>query len=162
MLAATPIPIMWAVLFGRRSLLDDTGRPFTIYVKMCGPQRLWPRLTDIVTGQVFKSLAVREWEGLDRLSQIGLRVAQRMALFEEGLFWRRSAIVVREVPPPASLSEMVCSGLWAKLSLTDRHAIFDAIARIIDRIHAAGFACAESRLGTFIRNAWQLGDGSSG
>ena len=125
----------------KTELLDDTGRPFTIYVKMCwGRRRLWPRLTDIVTGQVFKSLAVREWEGLDRLSQIGLRVAQRMALFEEGLFWRRSAIVVREVPPPASLSEMVCSGLWAKLSLTDRHAIFDAIARIIDRIHAAGFA----------------------
>jgi hypothetical protein len=97
-------------------------------------------MTDILTGQVFKSLAIREWQGLDRLSQIGLRVPQRMAVFEEGLFWRRSAIIVREVPPPTSLSELVCSGVWAKMPVTDRHAIFGAIARTIERIHAAGFA----------------------
>jgi hypothetical protein len=122
-------------------LNDDTGRPFTVYVKLSwGRRRWWPRLTDILSGQVLKSLAVREWQGLERLSQIGLRVPQRMALFDEGLFWRRSAIIVREVPPPISLSEMVCSGVWTRLPITDRCAIFEAIARMIERIHAAGFA----------------------
>lgn len=125
----------------RTELRDDTDRTFAIYIKMSwGRRRWWPRMTDILTGQVFKSLAIREWQGLDRLSQIGLRVPQRMALLEEGLFWRRSAIIVREVPPPASLSELVCSGVWAQMPVTDRHAIFGAIARTIERIHAAGFA----------------------
>ncbi len=125
----------------KTELRDDTDRSFTIYIKMSwGRRRWWPRMTDILAGQVFKSLAIREWQGLDRLSQIGLRIPQRMALFEEGLFWRRSAIIVREVPPPASLSELVCSGVWAQMPVTDRHAIFGAIARTIDRIHAAGFA----------------------
>jgi hypothetical protein len=125
----------------KTELRDDTDRSFTIYLKMSwGRRRWWPRMTDMLTGQVFKSLAIREWQGLDRLSQIGLRVPQRMAVFEEGLFWRRSAIIVREVPPPASLSELVCSGVWAKMPVTDRHAIFGAIARTIERIHSAGFA----------------------
>lgn len=125
----------------KTELEDDTGRSFTVYIKMSwGRRRLWPRLTDILAGQAFKSLAIREWQGLERLSQIGLRVPQRMALFEEGLFWRRSAIIIREVPPPASLSEMVCSGVWTRLPVTDRYAIFEAIARMVERIHAAGFA----------------------
>jgi hypothetical protein len=125
----------------KTELKDDTDRAFTIYIKMSwGRRRWWPRMTDILTGQVFRSLAIREWQGLERLSQIGLRVPQRMALFEEGLFWRRSAIIVREVPPPSSLSDLVCRGVWAQMSVPDRHAIFGAIARTIERIHAAGFA----------------------
>ncbi len=125
----------------KTELQDETGRSFTVYVKLSwGRRRWWPRLTDIFAGQVFKSLAVREWQGLERLSQIGLRVPQRMALFDEGLLWRRSAIIVREVPPPASLSQMVCTGVWAQLPVTDRHAIFETIARMIERIHADGFA----------------------
>jgi hypothetical protein len=122
-------------------LRDDTGRPFTAFVKMSwGRRRWWPRMPDIIAGQVFKSLAVREWEGLDQLSQIGLRVPQRMAIFDEGVFWRRSAIIVRAVPPPASISEMVSSGAWAQLPRTERHAIFEAVARMLDRIHAARLA----------------------
>jgi len=122
-------------------LQDDTGQPFTVFVKMSwGRRRWWPRLTDIFTGQVFKSLAVREWQGLDQLSQVGLRVPQRLALFEEGLFWKRSAIIVRAVPPPVSISDMVCSGTWAQLPRSDRHAIFEAVARMLDCIHAAGLA----------------------
>ena len=38
-------------------LRDDTGRPFTAFVKMSwGRRRWWPRLTDIIAGQVFQSL----------------------------------------------------------------------------------------------------------
>lgn len=124
-----------------RELLDDTGRPFTAYVKVSwGRRRWWPRMTDIVTRQAFKSLAVREWEGLDQLSQIGLRVPQRMALFDEGLLWKRSAIILRAVPPPASLSDMLTGGTWAQLPRVERQAIFEAVARTLDRIHDAGLA----------------------
>lgn len=125
----------------RTELRDDAGQPFNAFVKMSwGRRRWWPRLTDIRAGQVFKSLAVREWEGLGHLSHVGLRVPQRMAVFDEGLFWRRSAIIVRAVPPLASISEMVCSGAWVQLPRIDRHAIFDAVARMLDDIHAAGLA----------------------
>jgi len=136
---ATPHHVGRAVW--KTQLEDDTGRPFTVFIKMSwGRRRWWPRLTDILAGQVFKSLAVREWQGLERLSQIGLRVPQRMALFDKGLFWKRSAIIVREVPPPVSLSEMVCRGTWAQMPVTDRHAIFEAVSRMIDRIHSSGLA----------------------
>jgi hypothetical protein len=125
----------------KTELRDDTGRPFTAFVKMSwGRRRWWPRLTDILTGQVFESLALREWQGLDQLSQIGLRVPQRMALFDEGVFWRRSAIILRAVPPPASVSEMIVTGMWAQLPRDDRQAIFHAVARVLDRIHDAGLA----------------------
>jgi hypothetical protein len=136
---ATPHHVGRAVW--KTELQDDTGRPFNVFVKMSwGRRRWWPRLTDIFAGQALTSLAVREWQGLDRLSKIGLRVPQRLALFDEGLLWKRSAIIVREVPPPASLSEMVCGGVWAQLPVTDRHAIFEAVSRMVDRIHAAGLA----------------------
>jgi hypothetical protein len=125
----------------RTELQDDTGGTFSAYVKMSwGRRRWWPRLTDIVAGQVFESFAIREWQGLDQLSQLGLRVPQRIALFEEGFLWRRSAIIVRAVPPPLSISEMVCSGAWSQLPRSDREAIFESVARVLSRIHMAGLA----------------------
>ncbi len=129
-------------------LRDDTDNPFTVFIKMSwGRRRWWPRLTDILTGQVFESLALREWHGLEQLNQIGLRVPQRMALFDEGVLYRRSAIILRAVPPPASISDMVLSGTWAQLPRHDRHAIFEAVARVLDQIHDAGLAwrCISSR-----------------
>jgi hypothetical protein len=132
----------------KTELQDDTGGSFSAYVKMSwGRRRWWPRMTDVVSGQVFKSFAVREWDGLEQLSQLGLRIPQRIALFDEGLLWRRSAIVIRAVPPPYSISEMICRGIWSELPRTDRQAIFDAVARVLDRIHEAGLAwrCISSR-----------------
>ena len=125
----------------KAELRDDTDSPFTVFIKMSwGRRRWWPRLTDILTGQVFESLALREWHGLEQLNQIGLRVPQRMALFDEGVLFRRSAIILRAVPPPASISDMVLSGTWAQLPRHDRHAIFEAVARVLDQIHDAGLA----------------------
>ena len=132
----------------KAELRDDTDSPFTVFIKMSwGRRRWWPRLTDIRTGQVFESLAQREWQGLQQLNQVGLRVPQRMALFDEGFLFRRSAIILRAVPPPASISDMVLSGAWAQLPRHDRHAIFDAVARVLDQIHDAGLAwrCISSR-----------------
>lgn len=132
----------------KTELRDDTDRPFTAFIKMSwGRRRWWPRMPDILSGQVFESLALREWHGLDRLSQIGLRVPQRMALFDEGILWRRSAIILRAVPPPVSISEMVASGAWAQLPRRDRHAIFEAVALMLDKMHDAGLAwrCISSR-----------------
>jgi hypothetical protein len=132
----------------KAELRDDTDNPFTVFIKMSwGRRRWWPRLTDILAGQVFESLALREWHGLEQLNQIGLRVPQRMALFDEGALFRRSAIILRAVPPPASISDMVLSGTWAQLPHHDRHAIFEAVARVLDQIHDAGLAwrCISSR-----------------
>jgi hypothetical protein len=132
----------------KAELRDDTDSPFTVFIKMSwGRRRWWPRLTDILTGQVFESLALREWHGLEQLNQVGLRVPQRMALFDEGVFYRRSAIILRAVPPPASISDMVLSGTWVQLPRHDRHAIFGAVARVLDQIHDAGLAwrCISSR-----------------
>jgi hypothetical protein len=132
----------------KAELRDDTDSPFTVFIKMSwGRRRWWPRLTDIRTGQVFESLALREWHGLEQLNQVGLRVPQRMALFDEGVFYRRSAIILRAVPPPASISDMVLSGTWCQLPRHDRHAIFEAVARVLDQIHDAGLAwrCISSR-----------------
>ena len=132
----------------KAELRDDTDSPFTVFIKMSwGRRRWWPRLTDILTGQVFESLALREWRGLEQLNQVGLRVPQRMALFDEGVLYRRSAIILRAVPPPASISDMVLSGTWARLPCHDRHAIFEAVSRVLDQIHDAGLAwrCISSR-----------------
>ena len=132
----------------KAELRDDTDNPFTVFIKMSwGRRRLWPRLPDIVAGQVFESLALRKWRGLEQLNQVGLRVPQRLALFDEGVLYRRSAIILRAVPPPASISDMVLSGTWAQLPRHDRHAIFEAVARVLDQIHDAGLAwrCISSR-----------------
>ena len=144
-------------------LRDDTGCPFTAFIKTSwGRRRWWPRLTDIIAGQVFQSLAVREWHGLEQLSQIGLRVPQRMALFDEGLLWRRSALICCAVPAAASISDMVCSGAWGQLPRADRHAIFEAVVRMLDRIHAAGLAWRGVCCATSIRNVFRRADGSFG
>ena len=47
---------------------------------------------------------------------------------------------MRAVPAAASISDMVCSGAWGQLPRADRHAIFEAVVRMLDRIHAAGLA----------------------
>ena len=57
-----------------------------------GRRRWWPRLSDVRTGQVFQSLAVREWEGLKTFERLRLQVPERLALLEEGVLWKRSAL----------------------------------------------------------------------
>jgi hypothetical protein len=124
-----------------RTELKRDGKSFTVFIKLSwGRRRWWPRLPDIRAGQVFKSLAVREWEGLDAFEQLGLNVPQRLALFEEGLLWKRSALVLNAVPPAASLSDMILEGSWLRLSASDRRRILEVCARTVWRIHSSGWA----------------------
>jgi hypothetical protein len=117
------------------------GKTFTAFVKLSwGRRRWWPRLADIRTGQVLKSLAVREWDGLAVFERLGLHVPERLAILEEGLLWKRSALVLRAVPPPASLSEMILDGNWLCLPLEDRRVIFAELARTLCRLHQSGWA----------------------
>lgn len=90
---------------------------------------------------------MREWMGLAQLAKFGLRVPQRLALFEEGLFWKRSAIILRAVPPPASISDMVANGTWAQLSLDERRSLLNSVLATLGRIHDAGFGwrCISTR-----------------
>jgi len=122
-------------------LRGTDGKLVTAFVKLSwGRRRWWPRLADIRSGQVFMSLAVREWEGLGVFEQLGLHVPERLAILEEGLLWKRSALIVKSVPPPASLSEMILNGAWLALPLEDRRRILEQVAQALLRIHAAGWA----------------------
>jgi hypothetical protein len=117
------------------------GQSLTAYVKLSwGRRRWWPRLADIRTGQVLKSLAVREWEGLEAFERLGFHVPERLSLFEEGLLWKRSALILLAVPPPVCLSDMILQGSWLHLPSDDRHSILEEVARTLYRIHASGWA----------------------
>jgi hypothetical protein len=125
----------------KTELRGADGETFTAFVKLSwGRRRWWPRLSDIRTGQVFKSLAVREWEGLAVLERLGFHVPERMAILEEGLLWKRSALILRAVPPPASLSDMILDGRWLSQAVEDRRSILDEVARTLCRMHKLGWA----------------------
>src|SRR5262245_8876598 len=48
-------------------LEDATGGRVRAFVKLnWGRRRLWPRMNDIKAGQVFQTLPVREWRGIER------------------------------------------------------------------------------------------------
>jgi hypothetical protein len=125
----------------KTELRGAEGEIFTAFVKLSwGRRRWWPRLSDIRTGQVLKSLAVREWEGLTVLERLGFHVPERMAILEEGLLWKRSALIIKAVPPPASLSDMILDGSWLSLPLEDRSLILEEVARALCRMHKSGWA----------------------
>ena len=125
----------------KTELRGADGRVFTAFVKLSwGRRRWWPRLSDLRTGQVLKSLAVREWEGLAVLERLGFYVPERMAILEEGLLWKRSAVILKAVPPPASLSDMILDGSWRSLPLEDRSLILEEVARTLRRMHKSGWA----------------------
>jgi Lipopolysaccharide kinase (Kdo/WaaP) family len=125
----------------RTELAQADGKTMTVFIKLSwGRRRWWPRLPDMRAGQVFKSLATREWEGLDVFTRLGLNVPERLAMFEEGLLWKRSALVLKAVPPAASLSDMILDGGWLRLSASDRRRILESCARTLWRIHSSGWA----------------------
>ncbi|MBW3539925.1 MAG: lipopolysaccharide kinase InaA family protein [Planctomycetes bacterium] len=122
-----------------RTLPFEDGRVERVFVKLYRNRpRLWPRIKDLRTGQAFQSLPLREWRGLARLARLGLCVSERLALYQDGLWWRRAAVVVRAVPGEGSLDEWLASGRWQRLGPRDRGGILDAVVEATCRIHAAG------------------------
>jgi hypothetical protein len=122
-------------------LRGTRGETFATYFKLSwGRRRWWPRMSDIRTGQVLQSLAVREWEGLSVFRRLRLQVPERLALLEEGLLWKRSALILKAVPPPASISDMILDGSWLRLPLEDRHMILEELAQALCRMHRGGWA----------------------
>ena len=119
-------------------LADENG-PFVAYFKLNWERpRVWPRMTDIVTGQALQNLAEREWRGIGALESLGFLVPERLALFEDGGVRRRAAVVVREVPPRLSLQNMLKDGTWAQLSDEDRRSLMLAVNQTLARISSAG------------------------
>jgi hypothetical protein len=121
-------------------LADAAGQPVRVYIKLnWGRRRLWPRMNDLKSGQVFQTLPVREWRGIERVEQLGIGAPERLGLFESR-GWSlsfRAAIVVREVPPPASVDAMLQSGAWHALAPRQQGAILDAMVATLHRLHAA-------------------------
>jgi hypothetical protein len=121
------------------TLEEETGQPLWVFIKkQTGRLRLIPRLTDLKTGQVFHSLPRREWDGIERLSSVGLHVPERLALYHEGLFFFRAAIVLREVPPRQSVDAMLRNGTWFRLASSEQDSILDAMVSTMETIHQAG------------------------
>ena len=122
------------------TLEEETDLPLRVFIKkQAGRLRLFPRLTDLKTGQVFHSLPQREWGGIERLASMGLNVPKRLALFHEGLFFFRAAIVLREVPPRLSIGQMLRNGTWSRLNHPEQDSLLDAMVSTMETIHQAGF-----------------------
>lgn len=128
----------------RRTVWETTlsrgdAEPMRVFVKMeWGRPRFRPRMSDLKTGQVFQSLPVREWHGLHRLGKLGVCVPQPLALFREGFWSIRDAVVIPAVPPASSVHEMIRSGSWSRLSPERQSSLLKAILAVLRRIHAAG------------------------
>ncbi|MCA9114736.1 MAG: hypothetical protein KDA79_06585 [Planctomycetaceae bacterium] len=123
-------------------LLPETasGTERRIYIKLNrGRRRLWPRMTDLKTGQVGQTLTTREWNGIGVLAGLGLAVPRRLALLEEGLLHFRSAVVMDAVPPADSVDMLLQNGGWWQLSPADRNQILEGMIGTVVRISAAGF-----------------------
>jgi len=118
-------------------LREADGRSERAYVKLnWGRRRVWPRMTDLKSGQVFQTLPEREWNGIKAFADLGLNVPERLALFQEGLLNVRAAVIVRAVPPPHSLDEMLAGSGWKKLSGEQRDALLQAVVDVMRQIHA--------------------------
>ncbi|MCC7424658.1 MAG: hypothetical protein IT428_30690 [Planctomycetaceae bacterium] len=124
-----------------RTVEDSNGLPVKLYIKLQeGRRRLWPRMTDLRTGQLFQTLAEREWSGIERLKQLGIPVPERMGLFNSTPWslWFRAAVIVREVRPPFSIDELVSNGRWAAIARSDQDQILENVIATLRRIHGAG------------------------
>ncbi len=120
-------------------LADEHGESVRVFVKMhWGRRRLWPRMTDLKTGQVFQSLPEREWRGIRQFQSIGLNVPERLVLFRDGMLSVRSAIVVREVLPRQSIDEMLQDGSWQQLSLDHRASLLEEVMSTLHTMYSAG------------------------
>ncbi len=123
----------------RIKLGQADGKTITAFIKLYwGRRRLIPRWTDMRRGQAFQSLPVREWEGLKLFQSLGLLVPERLALLQRGWFWFQEAVIVRRVPPPYSLDEMLRNGDWRRLKNEDKRSLAESVMEVMHRIHQAG------------------------
>ena len=122
-------------------LLDVNGGRFTAYFKLnWGLPRLNPQWEDVKSGRVFQSLVYREWLGIERMERLGFRVPRRLAFFEDGWIRRRSAVIIRAVPPRESLSEMIRSASWTARPAAEQDGLIEAGLATLRRIDAHGLA----------------------
>lgn len=141
------------------TLTSPDGSETQAYLKLnWGRRRIWPRMTDLKTGQMFQSLPEREWNGIDRFAKIGLNVPERLGLFQSGLFQFRDAVIVRAVPPLHSVDQMLQNGSWWELDDERRSSLLSAMITVMRTIHAAGIGWRGSSSRHFYPQ-WQPTDG---
>ncbi len=105
-----------------------------------GRRRVWPRMTDLKSGQFLKSFPHREWLGIERLREIGVQVPERIALLRHGVLRFREAVVLKEVPPRYSLHDLFANGGWERLSGELQQELLATVAKTLAKIHEAGLA----------------------
>jgi Lipopolysaccharide kinase (Kdo/WaaP) family len=124
----------------RQATLDAPEGPLPVYIKLqLGRIRWYPRFREMFDGTSWLTLPEREWRGLHWLRALGLSAAQPLALFAERLPSRRSAVLLRAVPPPLSLHDMLAKGSLAELPANELAALGSAIAGVHQRIVSAGY-----------------------
>lgn len=120
--------------------LHGDGISQRVFIKKQWRHERWiPRWNELRDGSAFLAMPVREWRGLHLLRSIGLDAAEPLALFTDGRFSARSAIVTCAVPAEWDLLEMIEAGHLDRLPAADQQALARQIAVVIQRIHGAGF-----------------------
>ncbi|MBE2180520.1 MAG: hypothetical protein IAE97_08620 [Chthoniobacterales bacterium] len=114
-----------------------------VFVKLQhGRQRLLPTMRELRDGRFFRSIPENEWNGLCLLRSAGLDAAEPMAVFRSGRLHFRSAIIIRAVPAPESIHEMIRGGAWDELGTDDRKHLRLGMAETVRTIHRAGLGWA--------------------
>lgn len=114
-----------------------------VFIKLQSKRpRLIPTMRELRDGRFLRSQPENEWRGLSLLRAAGLHAAQPVALFRSG--WRnfRAAIIIRAVPPPHSIHDLLQDGSWQAMDEASRHALASAIAAVPGAIHRARLAWA--------------------
>jgi len=110
----------------------------TLYVKMhWGKHRLVPRFSELRQRQAYRSMPQREWQGNELFRKIGLNVAERCAVLNDGLWNFRSAMIMKAVPPEKCIDEMLQDGSWNEIDEERRELLLDTMIATLEKIHAA-------------------------
>lgn len=121
------------------TLHTDDGSLRVFIKKQWRHERWLPRWNELWNGDAFLAMPAREWRGLDLFRSIGLDTAEPLALFTDGRFSARSAIVTCAVPAERDLLEMIEEGHLDRLPTEDQQRLAEEISSVIQRIHGAGF-----------------------
>jgi hypothetical protein len=110
----------------------------SVYIKRQWRRERWlPRPTDIRHRIHLQCSPVHEWRGLRMLEEIGVNVAQPMAVFWSGWGLARGAVVTRAVPTNLSMADLLLSGKLLEMPTDRLNALIDAAVNVIIRMHQA-------------------------
>lgn len=130
----------------RIELTQPDGAPLGVYLKRYTPEYLSPlrKLLRLVRWPGTEDEAMQEWRALRALREIGIPVAEPLAIGQEisGGIVTRSFLMTREIP------STVEGGKWLEaLAPSQRREFLKRIATMARRFHGAGFVHKDFYIG---------------